>query len=766
MNTASLRRRSSAVFAGPLLVLAVLAAAPAGWTANVLVEAESFTNRGGWELDTQFIHVMGSPYLLAHGLGEPVADASTTVTFPKTGTYRVFVRTKDWVAAWNAPGKPGRFQLIVEGTPLKETFGTRFADWMWHPGGTVEIKKERVQIALHDLTGFDGRCDAILFTDDASITVPPNDSAPLAVWRKAMLHLPATPAEAGSFDLVVVGGGYAGMCAALSAARMGCKVALIQDRPVFGGNGSSEIRVWPQGLTRRGLFPRVGEMVEELVDRPEQSPGPTHEFDDAKREAILRAEKNLSVFLNHHVFQVETNGNRLAAVLALDTRTSAVKRFAGKLFVDCTGHGTVGCLAGAHHTTQEKGHMGMSNMWRWRNTDAAQSFPPVPWALNLAMKDFPYPKNGRGEWFWESGFDADPVRDLEYVRDWNLRAVFGAFSSMKNGEGKAQHLNAKLEWVAYVGGTRESRQLLGDVVLSKEDIVAKKQFPDGCVPTTWDIDLHYAQEKFTNAYPQNPFISRAEFGRHLDKARGYPVPYRCFYSRNVENLFTAGRCISVTHEALGTVRVQKTTGMMGEVVGKAASLCVKHNRLPADIYPSHWEEMRELLNLPGAARRDTVNDAPIVPAGVKPLPPPEVISIDPAQLDGLVIDDAQARRTGNWQFGQGLRGYVGEGYHYLGPKNAGAVRYEFSVKESGRYEVRLSYQPHANRASNARVTVNVANGARTQRVNQCQAPPLKNGFVSLGVFDFEAGQPGSVVLDTDGTDGTVAADAVQVVRKE
>lgn len=583
-----------------------------------MVEAESFENHGGWSLDTQFIQIMGSPYLLAHGLGQPVGDATTTVKLPKAGRYRVFVRTKDWVAHWKAPGQPGRFQLLVDGEPLKETFGARGEDWFWQDGGTVEIKNAQARLGLHDLTGFDGRCDAILLTDEAGF-VPPNDSVPMAAWRKQMLGLPDKPEEAGQFDFVVIGGGYAGMCSAISAARLGCKVALIQDRPVLGGNGSSEIRVWPQGKTRLGLYPHLGEVVEELVDRPTQSPGRQDEFNDAKREAIVRAEKNLSLFLNQHVFQVETNGHRIVAVLALDTRTSVVRRFAGTLFADCTGHGTVGVLAGADHRTQQEDHMGMSNMWRWENAATPQPFPETPWALDLTMKDFPYPAKNAGEWFWESGFNQDPIRDLEYTRDWNLRAVFGAFNAMKNDDGRDKHLRARLEWVAFVGGTRESRQLLGDVVLNRFNIVQHTAFPDGCAPTTWDIDLHYAQDKYTNAAPDNPFISKAKFEQAVDRSTGYPVPYRCFYSRNVDNLFMAGRCISVTHEALGTVRVQKTTGMMGEVVGKAASICIEHGASPREVYQKHLEELKELMRQPGAARRDRVNGPVVTPPGLKPV---------------------------------------------------------------------------------------------------------------------------------------------------
>ena len=229
---------------------------------RVLVEAESFSNHGGWKLDTQFIDNMGSPYLLAHGLGRPVKDASTTVKFPSTGTYRVFVRTLDWVAKWNAEGQPGRFQIVVNGSPLKTTFGTESAEWFWQDGGSVEITQNKVEVTIHDVTGFDGRCDAILFTKDT--TPPPNDSTILPGWRRELLGLDEAPTEKGPYDLVVIGGGYSGMGSAISAARMGCKVALVQNRPVLGGNGSSEVRVWPEGHTRQEPFPRIGEIVEEI----------------------------------------------------------------------------------------------------------------------------------------------------------------------------------------------------------------------------------------------------------------------------------------------------------------------------------------------------------------------------------------------------------------------------------------------------------------------------------------------------------------------
>jgi len=586
-----------------------LAASPAAPAATVLVEAESFSDRGGWKLDTQFIHEMGSPYLLAHGLGRPVADATTTVTIPSAGRWHVWVRTKDWVARWNAPGTPGRFQLLVDGTPLETSFGTAGAEWGWQPGGSLKLPAGEVSLALHDLTGFDGRCDCIAFTTGPE--PPPNDSEILPAWRRGALGLPEEPAVRGPYDLVVIGGGYSGMGAAISAARMGLSVALLQDRPVLGGNGSSEVRVWAMGLIRRGKYPRIGEIVEEFADRATKSPGSYEEFEDAKKERIVRAEPNIDLFLNTHAFAVSREGRRIVGVTALDTRTSRELEFTGTLFCDATGHATIGHLAGAATVMEPEGRMGMSNMWAWANRDEPQAFPETPWALPLEMADFPYPRDFHGQWFWESGFDKDPLGDAEGIRDWNLRAVFGAFDAMKNGDGAAEHEHALLTWVAFIGGPRESRRILGDVLLTQDEIVEKKAFPDGCVPSTWSIDLHYPKQEFARKFPDNPFISIAVHDGRVDRSYGYPIPYRCFYSKDIENLFMAGRCISVSHEALGTVRVMKTCGMMGEVVGRAASVAVRHGTTPRGVYENHWDELDELLKLPGKARREAT--APATP---------------------------------------------------------------------------------------------------------------------------------------------------------
>ncbi len=731
--------------------------------AEVFVEAESFAERGGWKLDTQFIQTMGSPYLLAHGLGRQVDDAVTSVNVAQAGKYRVWVRTFDWVARWNAKPSPGQFQLSINGTPLDETFGTKGSQWSWHDGGTVKLEKGDCELRLVDLTGFDGRCDCIYMTTELDATPPPADEV-LSSWRRQQLGLPDEPQVRGPYDLVVVGGGYAGMGSAISAARMGCRVALIQDRPVLGGNGSSEVRVWAMGNIRRGKFPRIGEIVEEFADHATKSPGAYEEFGDEVKEQVVRDEPNIDLMLNHHAFAVEKDGSKLTAVRALDTQTGGEIRVIGDYFADCTGHAWIGYWAEADSEMTPEGRMGMSNMWAWDELDKAAEFPETPWALDLTMEDFPYPRDHHGQWFWESGFDKDAIGDAEGIRDWNLRAVYGAFNAMKNRDGADQHKTAILTWVAFVGGPRESRRLMGDVVLNKEDIVSKRDFPDGCVPSTWSIDLHYPKKEYADKFPDNPFISIAEHDRSVDRAYGYPVPYRCFYSRNVDNLFMAGRCISVTHEALGTTRVMKTCGMMGEVVGKAASICALEDCNPRDVYEDHLDDLLELIRLPGKARRSTPSAEIVIPADALPLAGPmgPPTGQDPAKLEGIVVDDSQARLEGAWTEGTGLKNYVSYGYRYASPNSGASATFTLKPPKAGRYVVQLYSQSHENRATNTPVTIRRGDLVRQFTVDQ--QSKSEGDLISVETIDLGELEEVTVTIGTEKAGGIVHIDAVRLLE--
>lgn len=741
------------------LFLAVFGA-PA-MAAEVFVEAESFEDRGGWQLDTQFIQQMGSPYLLAHGLGQPVKDAVTKIEVVQAGNYHVWVRTFDWVARWKAPGTPGRFQLLINDAAVGGDLGTVGENWQWHKAGEVALQSGTAKLALKDLTGFNGRCDAIYMTTDPS-QQPDNSSEILPPWRRSLLGLTES-IQAKQYDLVVVGGGYSGMGAAISAARMGVRVALIQDRAVLGGNGSSEVRVWAMGNIRRGKFPRIGEIVEEFADRATKSPGRAEEFGDNLKEEVARAEKNLDLFLNHHAFDVAMDGKRIASVDALDVRSSQVRRFSAPLFVDCTGHGWIGEKAGADWDMTPDGRMGMSNMWTWGEANAPTKFPETPWALQLTMDDFPYPRDYHAQWFWESGYDKDPIADAEAIRDWNLRAGFGAFNAMKNGDGKADHRNAVLTWMAYVGGPRESRRLLGDVILTQDNIVEKTEFNDGCVPTTWSIDLHYPKKEFAQKFPDNPFISYAVHDRRVDRMYGYPVPYRCFYSRNIENLFMAGRCISVTHEALGTVRVMKTCGMMGEVVGKAASICLQNDCSPRDVYERHLPELLKLLQLPGKAYRETYQSELQIPEGGLPMAGklgPET-GRRMTEFAGVVVDDSEAELAGKWTHGEGLRGYAGWGYHYAAANSGALADFRLKVAKDGNYSVRIMSLPHENRGSTVPVDL-LVDGEVIQRKTVDMRKEFPDSMAELARMSLKAGQVVTVRLVTEGAGGNVHADLAQL----
>jgi hypothetical protein len=609
-----------------LSCLSVLAASPVPKAPVVLLEAEQFANLGGWLVDQQFMDQMGSPYLLAHGLGEPVRDAETTAQFPAAGKYRVWVRTRDWVASWKAPGAPGRFKVLVNGKPISATFGTEGAAWHWQDGGTVKVSRE-AKVALHDLTGFEGRCDAVLFSRDLNFT-PPNDLPALAALRRQALGLPEAPEDGGSYDLVVVGGGIAGTSAALSAARLGLRVALLQDRPVLGGNNSSEVRVWLNGGINLPPYPRVGDIVAELEPRQRPHPGPlplADSEDDQRRLALARSERNLTLLLEQRVNAVESADGVIHAVVAQHIRTARRVRLSSRWFADCTGDGAVGALAGADSDMTQKQHMGPSNLWNvqdagqpepfpkcecedtnavnmaFASTKEPAPFPRCPWALDLRDKTFPGrqqakakagkdPLSNLGVWYWESGFDRDPVTDVEWMRDQNFRAMYGAWDTLKNVD--KLYPNHKLNWAAYIAGKRESRRLLGDVVLTGDAFRTNQFFADACFPCTWTIDLHTPDPAFGKGHEGTEFISKAAFGKYQTP---YWAPYRCLYSRNVTNLFMAGRDISVTHEALGPVRVMRTCGCMGEVVGMAASLCKQHDCNPRGVYEHHLDELKQLM---------------------------------------------------------------------------------------------------------------------------------------------------------------------------
>ena len=476
---------------------------------------------------------------------------------------------------------------------------------MWQAAGKVTIKDVNTELRLHDLTGFNGRCDAIYFTTEEG-AVPPSDVAALEKFRREKLNLPAEAPLAGEYDLVVVGAGIAGMSAAVSAARLGCKVALLNDRPVIGGNNSSEIRVHLGGRIEAGPYKELGNLQKEFGPTRGGNAQPADYYEDQKKMDWLLKEKNVSLFTNYRAIAVEKEGNRITAVIAKHIETGEEKRFEAPLFSDCTADGTIGYLAGADYRMgresrdefgestapeqADKMTMGASVQWYSEDTKKPSSFPQFEYGVDFNEKNCE--KVTMGEWTWETGMNYDQIKDFERIRDYGLMVVYSNWSYLKN-EMKENDVykNRKLAWVAYISGKRESRRLMGDYILKEEDLRKHVVHEDGSAASTWSIDLHYPDPKNTENFPGQEFKSIA---KHIN-IYPYPIPYRCLYSRNIDNLFMAGRNISVTHVALGTVRVMRTTGMMGEVVGMAASICKKYQVNPRAVYQSHLPELKELM---------------------------------------------------------------------------------------------------------------------------------------------------------------------------
>ncbi len=563
---------------------------------ELLLEAESFLDKGGWLVDPQFVEQMGSPYLLAHGLGTPVDNASTTVQIKKKGKYHVWTRTKNWVPGnWEAPGQ---FQVIVNGQTLANTMGLT-AGWGWEYAGEVDITRKKTTVELKDLTGFNGRCDAVYLSMEK--TPPPTGEEELAQWRASVLREPMAPKKEQTYDLVVTGGGIAGCAAAIAAAEHGLKVALIHDRPKLGGNASSEIRVHTLGIY--GHFERILKLID-TEHYPNGSP--EAEKDQQKRDENVKKYKNISLFLNWRAYDAKAKDNTIQYVDARHTATGERIRFKAPRFVDSTGDGWIGYWAGAEFSYgresvdtygeawEEWGElwspeesddfvMGSSVLWQTEKADTPQTFPQVPWAQPVAQGH----EAVAGEWYWEfSRNDLHQIHDAETIRDHMLRAIYGSFANAKQKEKNKYH---RLQWVSYLVGKRESRRLIGDHVFTFNDVVDQVKFPDSVVMETREIDVHFQQNLQDENKPD--FLSKALF-YHTPK---YYIPYRSLYSKNINNLFMAGRNFSCSHIGLGGPRVMRTTGQMGAAVGLAAVICKKYGINPREVYTHHLQEYMDLI---------------------------------------------------------------------------------------------------------------------------------------------------------------------------
>ena len=676
-------------------VVAASAAVPICAAARVDVHPQCF-EPGGWSLDPQFMDVMGSPYLLAHGLGVRVMDATARVDVPESGEWRVWVRTRKWVDG------AGAFRVSIGGRTLPTVFGRGSPEWNWESGGAVRLEKGEVEVRLTDLDGFDGRCAGVVLTQEAT---PP----------KGALSPEAQPvAETVKADFVVVGGGLPGTCAAVAAARRGIKVAIVQDRPMLGGNASSEIRVWSGGETRYDL-------VRELRGRFTNSDA-NLALCDARRMRIVADETNIALRVNTRAFGVEKNADgAIASVKALDLKRNRVVRFEAPLFCDATGDGWVGYWAGAdwrmgREAKSEYGEslapekadgdtLGASLMWTSVVANAPMEFS-APWAEPHAQGV----EAVNGWWNWEYGIHRDMIAEGEAIRDRLLLATYGAFSLAKR---RPENTNNALNLCPFLLGKRESRRLLGDWVYSEKDVTSRRPFADAIASGSWGIDLH-----FDNYKPGVDFLTTCHGTTDHGETYGrYWIPYRSIYSRNVANLFMVGRCFSCTHVGLGGPRVMNTLAQLGVAAGEAAAMCRELGETPRGIYAhGHIRKLQGRLGgeFPGVS--------------------------DPKLADWRIVDD----ESEGVKFGKGWQkrhvhygDQVGEYAHFPGKKAEPAV-YPLPVDKEGRYAL-MGRVPFSYGAKPGSKTVcELTSGGRVETFTIDQA--IADGtWRKLGEFDLAPG---------------------------
>ncbi|MCQ2114581.1 MAG: FAD-dependent oxidoreductase [Bacteroidales bacterium] len=644
----------------------MLAGVAAHAQSQVFVEAENFSSKGGWQVDQQFMDIMGSPYLIAHGMGIPVSDASTVLKLEK-GVWHVWVRTYNWTSPWTSEKGPGSFVVKVDGKSLGRELGCTGSSWEWQYAGCAKVRKSKTTLSLSDLSGFDGRCDAIFLSKDENVSLPADVKGNNELRRSMNPVLSSTR----NYDFVVVGGGIAGMCAAVTAARSGLKVALVNDRPILGGNNSSEIRVHLGGHVELGPYNRLGRMQREFGHTRKGNANPAEYYEDEAKQRFIDAEENIDLLAPYHAFAVETSNDRIVSVTIKHIENGEEIILQAPIFSDCTGDGTIGYLAGADWTQGREAKsefnersapevadqlvMGASVQWYSKEDKTETSFPEFSYGVTFDSTNAQ--KVTMGEWTWETGMNRDQVWEAERVRDYGLLVVYSNWSALKNHVEKEKYARRSLDWVAYVAGKRESRRLLGDHILDQNDIDKAIHYDDATCTTSWSIDLHFPDKKNTQLFPENEFKSATVH----DWIFPYEIPYRCFYSRNISNLFMAGRNISCTHIGLGTVRVMRTTGMMGEVVGMAAKICNEKSCDPRAVYTDYLPELKAAMKKGAAKEGVELNNQKFNLAN-KFLPKPKAyVDADPehastscyAVLDGetLHLGNSLIHRSFKWNGG-------------------------------------------------------------------------------------------------------------------
>jgi len=437
------------------------------------------------------------------------------------------------------------------------------------------------------------------------------------------------------YEIVVIGGGIAGVCAAVAAARMGCKVAIVQNRSVFGGNASSEIRMHIVGAnchSSKANLRETGILEEILLENKHRNAYANFPIFDMILWETVYLTPNLTAYLNTNIDNVVMDGNRIQSVIGHQNSTETELNLSADIFIDATGHGTVGVMAGAANrtgseskyefgepTAPEKANnykMGSTIMFHAVNRGKPVKFIKPAWAHTYTEEDLRFrphvnriavdDENGIGDanspeakgklpefsnmdagyWWCELGGDLnDNISTCEEIRNELLKCVYGVWDHIKNG-GDHGAENYDLDWVGMVPGYRESRRLEGDYILNENDVRANRIFDDAVAYGGWPMDVHIPGGiNDLSRYPSKVYNFEG----------CYSIPYRCYYSRNIDNLMMAGRDISTSKMAFSSTRVMGTCAVGGQASGTAAALAVRHHETPRDVGLKHIHELQQVL---------------------------------------------------------------------------------------------------------------------------------------------------------------------------
>ena len=415
------------------------------------------------------------------------------------------------------------------------------------------------------------------------------------------------PTTEHTVQFCVVGGGLAGLCAAVAAARRGISALLMQDRPVLGGNASSEIRMWVRGADGEDM--RETGLVEELeLENCCRNPDMNFSLWDSVLYGLARKEKNLTLLLNCSCLAAKTEDGRICSVTGWQLTTQRYHCVKAQIFADCSGDSILAPLTGAPYrmgreAQREYGEdiapkqadsctMGMSCLIQARQTGHPVAFRAPDWAAHYTENDFPFrldlssPERWTGENFWwmELGGTKDTIRDTEEIRDELVKMALGVWDFIKNG-GKTDASDWELDWMGFLPGKRESRRYEGAYILTQNDVRNEGRFEDLVAYGGWTMDDHNPSGFETKEKPNTFHPAPSPYG----------IPYRCLYSSAIKNLMFAGRNISATHTANSSTRVMATCAILGQAVGTAAALAIQAGKDPAGLYPEQIDQLQQEL---------------------------------------------------------------------------------------------------------------------------------------------------------------------------